>query len=64
MYSLSCASMGGTNCDFVAKDDTQEGVIAKLMEHAKIAHPEKLADMTPEKMEAMKTMAMSKIVQE
>ena len=64
MYSLSCASMGGTDCDFVAKDETQEGVIAKLMEHAKTAHPDKMMDMTPEKMEAMKTMAMSKMVQE
>ena len=56
--------MGEAACDFVAKGETQEDVMNQIMEHVKTAHPDKLADMTPEKMEAMKTMATSKMVQE
>ena len=64
MYSLSCASMGMPTCDFVAKDETQEGVVAKVMEHVKTAHPEKMTDMNDEKTAGMKAMMMEKMVQE
>jgi predicted small metal-binding protein len=67
MYSLSCAAMGHAECPFVAKGATQEEVLTTLMAHAKEHHPEdmaKMEGMTPEQMEEMKTMAMSKMVQE
>jgi predicted small metal-binding protein len=67
MYSLSCAAMGHTECSFVAKGETQEEVLNELMAHAKEHHPEdiaKMESMTPEEMQGMKQMAMSKMVQE
>lgn len=38
MKSLACKDMGMADCDFVAKAETVEEVMAKVGEHAKSAH--------------------------
>jgi len=45
MKTLSCEDMG-VKCDFVTKDETEEGVIKKLQAHAAAAHPEEVKKMS------------------
>lgn len=44
MYTLSCRDLG-MNCDFVARDETIEGVIMKLYGHGSVYHPKALEDI-------------------
>jgi predicted small metal-binding protein len=44
MFTLACADFGIQD-GFVAKAETQEACINAAMEHVKIAHPEKVAEM-------------------
>jgi len=49
MKKLSCKEIDpSTDCDFAAEDETNEGVIGKMYEHAKEHHADKLKDMTDE----------------
>ena len=55
MITLACRD-AGVDCDFVAKDETVDGVIRKAVDHVKSAHPDKakgMASMTPDEMKAM-----------
>ncbi len=67
MYSLSCASLGMPNCDFVAKGETEEEVLEKINDHVNSAHQDKreeISKMNPVEAAAMKETMMSKIVKE
>ncbi len=49
------------NCDFVAKGETEEEVMAMMMEHAKMAHPDMLK-MDPVEMESLMKAEMQEMV--
>jgi predicted small metal-binding protein len=51
---LSCKAMGGDD-GFFAKGKTNEEVIAKMMDHVKKAHPDKMTGMSEEDMKKMMT---------
>lgn len=63
MKTLSCKDLGNPTCAFVAEDETAEGAVAKMMDHAKMAHPEDIqkmsVTMTPDQTKAM---MISKVV--
>ncbi len=59
MRQLSCASMGDSSCNFVAKGENDEEVVAKMQEHVKTAHPDKAAEGADA--EAMKEKMMAAI---
>jgi predicted small metal-binding protein len=42
-YKLSCADTGA-NCPFEVKTETKEELMAHVMTHAKMAHPEMAAN--------------------
>jgi predicted small metal-binding protein len=44
MYTLACKDFG-IDCDFVAKDETTNGVVEKAKAHSAQAHPEAAAKM-------------------
>lgn len=46
---LSCSDMG-IDDGFIAKGETDEEVMEKAMEHVKMAHMEKMKDMTEKQM--------------
>lgn len=52
MRMLECSSLG-IDDGFVVKGDTEEEVMNQMIEHIKIAHPEKMADMATPEMMAM-----------
>lgn len=56
MYTLACKDLG-TDCEFVAKGETQDEVLQTMMGHASSAHADAVAKMsegmTPEDMKAM-----------
>lgn len=62
MKTLSCKDLDNPACTFVAEDETAEGVVAKMMDHAKAAHADDMAKMsvtmTPDQTKAM---MMSKV---
>lgn len=62
MKTLACADLGNPTCPFTAEDATAEGAVAKMMDHAKMAHPDDIAKMsatmTPDQVKAM---MMSKV---
>jgi predicted small metal-binding protein len=46
MKMLSCKDFDSdTECGFVAESDTDDGVIKKMMDHARREHPEKIQEM-------------------
>ena len=45
MKTLSCREMAMVDCDFVAKGQTDEEIVQKMTEHAKMAHKETMGDM-------------------
>jgi predicted small metal-binding protein len=45
MKSLSCKDLGDNTCPFVATDETVEGVVSKMKEHATTAHKNKMDEM-------------------
>ncbi len=47
MAEIKCADLGN-ECGFVATADDAEGMKEAVMAHAADAHPELLANMTPE----------------
>ena len=47
MAEIACSDLG-TDCSFVAKADTAEGMQEVVMAHAADTHPELLENMTPE----------------
>lgn len=57
MKTLTCKDLGNPTCPFVAEDMAAEGAVMKMMDHAKVAHPEDIqkmsATMTPDEMKAM-----------
>lgn len=53
MKMLACKDMG-MDCPFVAKGETKEEVMEKMMEHAKMEHKDMVEKMSPEEMEGMK----------
>lgn len=60
MYTLACKDMGATDCDYKASDETMDGLMMKMKEHAMSAHPDKMAEMNMpenEMMEMMKSKA-------
>lgn len=63
MKTLACKDLGNPTCPFVAEDETAEGAVMKMMDHAKVTHPEDIAKMsatmTPDEMKAM---MMSKVM--
>jgi predicted small metal-binding protein len=40
-----CKDLGLPNCSFIAKGHTEDEVIATMMEHAMITHPEQVKEM-------------------
>ena len=44
MYTLACKDFD-LNCDFVAQDETIEGVIQKAKAHSKTDHPDAVEKM-------------------
>lgn len=60
MKTLACADFG-KNCDFVAKNETEEGVIKKMMEHAEKVHPDDAKEMKKMSKEEMMNMMREKI---
>lgn len=55
MKTIACKD-AGMDCDFVAEDKTDEGVIAQAVEHVKMVHPDKMMEMKtmpPDKMTNM-----------
>lgn len=60
MKMLSCRDMGG-NDDFVAKGNTEEEVMEKMQEHAKMMHPEMVEEKSEEEMTKMKEMMKEKM---
>jgi predicted small metal-binding protein len=64
MYTLACKDMG-SECDHVAKAETQEEVIQDMMGHAATSHGDEMAKMSEGKTpEEMKAMLMEKMKQE
>lgn len=53
MKTLSCADIGIKNCNFVARGNSDDDVIAKAMEHGISAHADKMMGMDEEKMTSM-----------
>lgn len=53
MKSLSCKDMGMSD-DFVAKGETKEEVMGKMMEHAKMEHKDMMDKMSDAEKEEMK----------
>ncbi|OGH69398.1 MAG: hypothetical protein A2754_00285 [Candidatus Magasanikbacteria bacterium RIFCSPHIGHO2_01_FULL_47_8] len=45
MYTLSCKDLGAGNCPFVAKDETMDGAVNKMMDHARKSHPDDVEKM-------------------
>jgi predicted small metal-binding protein len=58
MKMLSCRDMGSGD-DFVAKGNTEQEVMDKMMEHVKEMHPGKMEGMSED--EKMKMMDMAKM---
>lgn len=53
MYSLKEKDlMPGSPCEFEATGETKEETNQKMLEHAKTAHGEEMAKMTPEQTDA------------
>lgn len=46
MYKLACSDLGTPECGFVAQADTSEEVVKKMIEHAKMAHSDKIEEMS------------------
>jgi predicted small metal-binding protein len=46
MFVLTCKDLDILNCHYVARADTEDKVILDMMEHAMIAHPEKIKELT------------------
>lgn len=63
MYSLACKDFG-IECDFVAKDETTEGVIEKATAHSAQDHPDAVAKMKEMGPEAALAFITSKIKKE
>lgn len=60
MKALSCKDISpASTCNFVAQDETEDGVVAKMMEHAMANHPEDVKSMS-EKMSQDEIMQMMK----
>lgn len=60
MKTLSCVDLGNVACPFVAEDETAEGAVVKMTDHAKTAHADDVAKMTMTP-DQMKEMMMSKV---
>ena len=45
MYTLMCKDLGLPNCAYIAKGQTEDEVIAMMMEHAMVTHPEQVKEM-------------------
>ena len=45
MKTIACKD-AGMDCKFVAKDETEGGVIAKAMDHVQKVHPDKAKEMS------------------
>ena len=57
--------MGSSDCDFVAKDETEDGVMQKMMTHATTDHPDAVATMKGQMSEEqMMAMMRSKVKDE
>lgn len=63
MKTLSCKDMGASD-DFVAKGDTEEVVMEKMMTHAKEMHPEMLEGKSEEDIMKMKETMKEKMKDE
>ena len=48
MKTLACKD-AGSNCNFVARGNTEQEVLAQVTEHGKKAHGMKAKDFTPDK---------------
>ena len=53
MKMLSCKAMGDPTCDFVAKGETDEEVMAQMAAHAKEHHADNVSGKTDEELNAM-----------
>ena len=58
-HSISCVD-AGVNCPFVAKDETVDGVVQKMTEHAQDAH----ADIVKKLLETMSTEELTEWLKE
>ena len=62
MKTLACKDLGMPDCNFVAKGGTNEEVLQKMMDHAKLEHREMMDDMMKKMtVDEMKEMMMEKI---
>lgn len=64
MKKLTCADLGTPECPFVAEGETNEEVVAKMMEHAKETHADKLEGKSDEEIQAMMEGAIKEEVAE
>jgi len=65
MKTLACIDMEPSlNCDYVAKAETDEGVIKDLTAHGMSAHPETMEKMKGMSEEEVKAMMMPHIKEE
>lgn len=63
MKTLSCKDMGMSD-DFMAKGETEEEVMNKMMEHANLEHKDKMEGKSEEEMMKMKEMMKEKMKDE
>ncbi len=56
MKTIKCSQIGGGTCSFEASGNTAEEVKAKMGEHAKVAHADMMATVTPESMKEWNVM--------
>jgi predicted small metal-binding protein len=63
MYEVECKNIGMAECTYVGKGATIEEVKQKALAHARTAHKDVLASMTPRQLEEMDRVLTSKIRQ-
>jgi len=53
MKSINCKELGGSDCSFIAKGETNDEVIQNLYAHAQEVHSDKLSSMSEDDKEKM-----------
>ena len=64
MKKLLCDDISHTGCQYVAKGETADGVVATMGDHAAIAHPDMSANASDGEKEKMVQMMHEKVQDE
>jgi predicted small metal-binding protein len=59
MFTLSCKDLGNPACPFVAKANTEDETVAKMIKHAKREHAADMTEMGS--MDDIKKMMLGKV---